>query len=61
MKANIELSDWAVEDIKRLLVEATVKDGGRMPVVDNNTWPQWIGSARAHLGMILEKAEKSQS
>lgn len=62
MKINIDLHDWAVQDIKRLIAEATADpDGGGMVAVRDDTFPQWIGAARAHLAMILEKAEKSQS
>lgn len=52
------VSAWAINDMKRLIAEATKDGRGRMPVVENNSWPQWIGAACAHLARIVREAEK---
>jgi hypothetical protein len=57
MKISHDIPQWALEDIKRLVAEATIGDDGRMPVVRDATWPEWIGAARSHLQMVVESAE----
>lgn len=52
-----EMSDWALEDIKRLIAEATQDSEGQMPVVRDNRWPYWIGAAVSHLRDVVEAAE----
>lgn len=57
MQIKHHLSNWALDDIKRLIAEATKPaDEANMPVVRDNSWPLWIGSARAHLLAIVESA-----
>lgn len=60
MKVTIDISEWALQDMERLIVEATRGDDQVMPVVRERTWPLWIGEAKAHLQSILEQIEKSR-
>lgn len=55
-----EMSDWALEDIKRLIAEATQDSEGKMPVVSKGNWPHWIGSAVSHLRDVVEAAKPSK-
>lgn len=57
MKLKHELSNWALEDIKRLVKEAERGEDGQMPVVRDRNHYVWIGAAHAHLKMLLESAE----
>lgn len=55
------LAEWALNDIKRLVREAERDESGSMPVTrDTGAWPIWIGSAHAHLKMLVERVEQAR-
>jgi hypothetical protein len=58
-KVTMEISDWQLKDMKRLVAQGTPGPDGKVPATE--TWPQWIGAAVVHLETIVEMAEKSQS
>lgn len=58
MKVTIEVSDFLLQDVKRLVAESTRGEDGQIPVVRDDNWPQWIGAARSHLRWIMEQIEK---
>lgn len=52
-----KISDSEIDDIKRLIAEASDDGNGVMPVIRDDNWSEWIGAAKAHLRSLIESAE----
>lgn len=58
MQVTHMLYDTQLDDIKRLIAEASSDGDGVMPVIRDDTWPAWIGAAKAHLQQLVASAER---
>lgn len=56
MKYEIEISDFSLDSMKRLIKEAATDGTG----LTEETWPHWVGAAKAHLELIVAKAEANK-